>query len=104
MDDMLDALVGDVSQLDQDEYHITKREDGGWLADAQYPYFELLNYFGMTDEEKEGDFATIAGLILHLTGRIPSAGDKIEWKGFYIEVVDMDGLRIDKVLITPKED
>lgn len=101
MDDVLDALVGDVSEeFDQGEYQIIQRDENSWLADAQYPYFELLHYFDLSDEENPGDFSTIAGLVLHLTGRIPTAGHKVRWKNFEIEVIDMDGLRIDKLMIT----
>lgn len=104
MDDVLDALVGDISEYDQNEYGIIERENGTWLADAQYPYFELLHYFDINedDTDKEGEFTTIAGLILHILGRIPETGEKIDWQRFSFEIVDMDGLRIDKVLITIK--
>lgn len=104
MDDVLDALVGDVSEYDQSEYGIIERKDGTWLADAQYPYFELLHYFDINefDTNTEGEFTTIAGLILHKTGRIPEVGDKIRWEQFTFEVIDMDGMRIDKVLISLK--
>ena len=103
MDDILDALVGDVSERDQDEYQIVQRAENSWLADGQIPFYEVLHYFGLTDieqEETNGDFNTIAGLILTKCGRVPSTGDKIVWRDFEIEVVDMDGLKIDKVLIT----
>jgi putative hemolysin len=102
MDDLLDALVGDVSEHDQNEYGIIQRDEHSWLADGQFPYFELLNYFEVHDGEIKGDFATVAGLMLHLTGRIPAIAEKIEWEGYFLEVVDMDGMRIDKILITKK--
>jgi putative hemolysin len=102
MDDILDALVGDVSEHDQLEYNIVKRDDNSWLVDGQFPYFELINYFDMHDysqDDDERDFNTIAGLILHKAGRIPAIGEKIQWREFELEVVDMDGLRIDKILM-----
>lgn len=105
MDDMLDALVGNLSDHDDDEYRIIKRSDDSWLVDGQFPYFELLNYFELSDyEANDSDFNTIAGLILHLRGQVPAVGDKTEWRNFELEVVDMDGLRIDKILITFKGD
>jgi putative hemolysin len=106
MDDVLDALVGDVSEYDQSEYQITQRNDKSWFADAQYPYFELCNYFGAStaEDSTSGDFNTIAGLILNRMGKVPSIGDKITWDEYEIEVIDMDGLRIDKVLISKLED
>ncbi|MCF8448672.1 MAG: hemolysin family protein [Taibaiella sp.] len=99
MDDVLDALVGDVSEYDNAEYQITRRDDNSWLADAQYPFFELLRYFDMNEEDVEGDYNTIAGLILDKLDKIPKTGDKLEWNGFEFEVIDMDGLRIDKLMI-----
>lgn len=101
-DDILDALVGDVSENRQIEYNIIKRDENSWLVDGQYPYFELLNYFGIydaDDREEDREFNTVAGLILHKTGRVPAIGEKIEWRGFELEIIDMDGLRIDKVLV-----
>lgn len=102
MDDVLDALVGDVSEYDSTEYQITKRDDNSWFADAQFPYFELLRYFDIYEENPEAEYNTIAGLILDKLGRIPQAGETIDWYDFQIEVVDMDGLRIDKLIIRRK--
>ena len=99
MDDVLDALVGDVSEYNNTEYNIIKRDDNSWLADAQYPYFELLRYFGFKDEDSEGDYNTIAGMILDKMGKIPHPGEKLLWHDFEIEIVDMDGMRIDKLII-----
>jgi len=107
IDDVLDALVGNVSENAQDEYQIISREDGSWLADAQCPYFEFLHFFNISEsdeDETEGDFNTLAGLILNQLGRIPATGETIHWKNLQIEVVDMDGLRIDKVIITQTGD
>lgn len=102
MDDVVDALLGDVSEYNQQEYKIIKRDDGTWLADGQYPYFELLHYFDITKDDSDREFNTIAGLILQQVGGIPSVGDKIDWDNFMFEIVDMDGSRIDKVLIFKK--
>jgi putative hemolysin len=107
MDDVLDALIGDISEYDQNEYQITVRNDNSWFADAQYPYFELMNYFSIAHSESESEereFNTIGGLLMTRLGRVPNVGDKINWEGYEIEVVDMDGLRIDKVLITKLEE
>ncbi len=102
MDDVVDALLGDVSEYNQQEYKITLREDGTWLADGQYPYFELLHFFDITDIDSEREYNTIAGLILHKVENIPTVGEKIDWGHFTLEILDMDGSRIDKVLITKK--
>ncbi len=102
IDDVLDALVGNVSENTDDEYQIMSREDGSWLADGQYPYFEFLNFFNISESDEElpeGDFNTLAGLILNILGRIPATGETITWKNLKMEIVDMDGIRIDKVII-----
>ncbi len=100
MDDILDALIGDVSELNQDEYSITAREEGTWLADGGYPFFEFMNYFEISHPEKTyQDFNTLAGLILDLFHHIPEVGEKVIWRGFEFEVIDMDGPRIDKILV-----
>ena len=103
MDDVVDALLGDVSEYNQKEYKIVSREDGTWLADGQYSYFELLHYFDISDVTYEREFNTIAGLILEKIGNIPVVGDKVDWHHFTFEIIDMDGSRIDKVLITKKD-
>lgn len=99
MDDVLDALVGDVSEIGQEEYQVVERKDGTWLADAQYPYFEILHYFNISDDEPQAEFNTIGGMILDKLSRMPNVGDIVKWQGYEFEIVDMDGLRIDKVLI-----
>lgn len=98
MDDLLDALVGDLTEYNQEEYQIIKRDDQTWLADGQFSYYELLNYLKIEDDTR-GNFTTLGGLILHLLHHIPNAGEKVEWNDFELEVVDMDDHRIDKVSI-----
>jgi putative hemolysin len=101
LNDILEAIVGDIPQTDVDDYEIKEREDGSFLIDAQIPFYDFLTKFEKTEWMNEGqhDFDTLAGFILHELERIPKAGDKLEWKGFTIEIVDMDGHRIDKVLV-----
>jgi len=101
MDDVLGALLGDVSSNVQDDYTIIAREDGTWLADGQIPYFEFIRFFNL-DEEEEGDFNTLAGFILNKLQHLPIAGEKVKWKAFEFEIIDMDERRIDKVLIKKK--
>jgi CBS domain containing-hemolysin-like protein len=98
MDDVISALLGDGTSVDQDEYKIIEREDGSWLADGQLPYFEFLDHFEL-EEEEEGDFNTLAGFVLHQLQHIPTTGEKIRWKQFEFEIIDMDERRIDKILI-----
>lgn len=103
VDDVIDALVGDISKKHHQEYRIDVRDETSWFADAQYPFYEMLRYFDIPEEDSEGDYNTIAGLILATLGRIPVVGDKIEWSNFVIEVIDMDEIRIDKLLISKKD-
>ena len=100
LNDILEAIVGDIPQEDVPDYEITEREDGSFLIDAQIPFYDFLSRFEKTAWMNEGeqDFDTLAGFILHQLERIPHAGDKLHWKGFTIEIMDMDGHRIDKVL------
>ena len=98
MDDVVDALLGQNTEYDQDEYQITKRDENSWLADAQIPYYLFTEYFNLT--EMEVSYNTLGGLMLHQLNHIPVTGEKVKWKEFNFEIVDMDGLRIDKVIIT----
>jgi len=104
MDDILDALIGDVTEYNQQEYQILKRTDNTWLADGEYPYFEFLNYFDVKEyDENNNDYNTVAGFILDQLHHIPSIGEKLKWHEYIFEVVDMDGPKIDKLLITKKK-
>lgn len=100
MNDLLEALVGDVSEFYESEFVFTQRADGSWLIDGQYPLTEFLLKFDLADLSNEYPFNTISGLILHQIRRIPTAGDTLRWRNFEIEILDMDGARIDKVLVT----
>jgi len=102
LNDILEAIVGDIPQTDVPEYEILKREDGSYLVDGQIPFYNFLANFEKEEwmNEDEHDFDTLAGFILHELERIPKTGDTMNWKGFKIEVIDMDGHRIDKVLVT----
>ncbi len=102
LNDILEAIVGDIPQIDDDEYEIVARGDGSYLVDGQYPFYDFLSTFHKTDWMNEGEqeFDTLAGFILHRLERIPKTGDKMEWRGFTFEIVDMDSHRIDKVLVT----
>jgi putative hemolysin len=101
LNDILEAIVGELPQPDIPNYEITKREDGSFLVDAQIRFYDFLSHFGKADwlNEGEHEFDTLAGFILHELERIPQTGDKLEWKSFRIEIVDMDSHRIDKVLV-----
>lgn len=102
LNDILEAIVGDIPQTDVPEYEIRKRDDGTYLVDGQIPFYNFLMHFEKAEwmNGDEHDFDTLAGFILHELEKIPRTGDKLEWKGFKMEVMDMDGHRIDKVLVT----
>lgn len=102
LNDILEAIVGDIPQADVQDYEIVTREDGTFLVDGQIPFYDFLSKFEKTDylDEDEHDFDTLAGFILHELERIPHTGDALDWKEFHFEIIDMDGHRIDKILVT----
>lgn len=106
LNDILEAIVGDVPQSGQDEYEIIERADGTYLVDAQITFYDFLSRFEKTEWMNEGDneFDTIAGFVLHELERIPKTGDTFEWRGFEFEIIDMDGQRIDKLLVKISEE
>jgi len=101
MDDVVDALVGDASETDQQEFQIVQRDEHSWLVDGQYGVLEFFRHFEADpDEHRDDSFVTVAGLIIHLKGALPRVGEKVRWGTYDLEVVDKDGQRIDKVLVT----
>lgn len=99
--DILKAIVGEMPEEEDDEYEIVERKDGSFLIDGQIQFYDFLTTFNKTIwiNEGENEFDTLAGFILHELKRIPTEGDTFEWRGFNFEIVDMDGQRIDKVLV-----
>ena len=99
--DILIAIVGEMPEAEDDEYGIVERKDGSFLIDAQIQFYDFLTRFDKTIwiNEGENQFDTLAGFILHELKRIPKTGDTFEWRGFTFEIVDMDGQRIDKVIV-----
>ncbi len=102
LNDILEAIVGDVPDSGQEEYEIVRRDDGSYLVDAQIHFYNFLSYFDRADwmNQEEQDFDTVAGFVLHELEHIPNTGETFEWRDFKIEIIDMDGQRIDKVLVT----
>ncbi|MFZ0406977.1 MAG: hemolysin family protein [Cyanobium sp.] len=100
--DLMEAIVGDLpSAEDLDQPQIIRREDGSWLLDGALDVSEfkdLLERSSLPDEAS-GSFHTLGGFVLHVLGRVPRAGDHFSWDGLRFEVMDMDGKRIDKVLV-----
>jgi len=102
LNDLLESLVGYSSEFYKDDYTLVKRDDGTWLLDGHYPFLDFLHYFEIEDLDEEHNFDTCGGLILNELGKIPAEGDKLEWLNFEMEVLDMDGTRIDKILVKKK--
>ena len=102
--DVLEALVGEVPEEDQlAEEEILRREDGSWLVDGLLAADELKERLGFRElpREEEADYQTVGGMVMDALGRVPEEGDRFEWEGHAFEVVDMDGRRVDKVLVAP---
>ncbi len=101
INDILKAIVGEMPEDEDDDYSIIERKDGSYLVDAQIQFYDFLTKFDKTDwvNEEEHDFDTLAGFILHQLKHIPKTGETFTWRGFYFEIIDMDGHRIDKVLL-----
>lgn len=106
LNDILEAIVGDVPQTGQEEYEIVTRQDGTFLVDAQIPFYDFLSHFEKTEWMNEGehDFDTLAGFVLHELKHIPQTGETFGWNGFHFEIIDMDGQRIDKLLVKISEE
>jgi putative hemolysin len=106
LNDILEAIVGDITQEDVEDYEVVQREDGTFLVDAQIPFYDFLTKFEKTEWMNEGEqeFDTLAGFILHDLERIPQTGDSLDWRGFHFEIIDMDGHRIDKILVKISEE
>ena len=100
MDDVLDALIGDVTESNQDEYQIVQRDENSWLVDGQYSIIEFVKFFDIDlEEDYQDDFVTVAGLFIHQFSTLPDVGDKLMVSDLVLEIIDKDGQRIDKILV-----
>lgn len=99
--DLVEEVLGELSAPDNAEPYARKREDGSWLIDGMIPIDEFKRIFKLETlpGEEDEDFQTIGGFILMKMERIPQEGDKLESAGLNFEILDMDGNRIDKVLV-----
>lgn len=112
INDIVDALVGDISETNEFEYEVTRHEDGSMIVDGQLPFVEFLELIGVDADQQRmnvTNFVTLGGFILDKLGKIPQSGDSLQWKNLKMEVVKMDQHRIAKVHISnienePKED
>lgn len=106
--DVLNAVVGRGAYADSDapakDDLAVRREDGSWLIDGSLPADDLRELFNLDElpNEKDGDYHTLAGMLIELFGHIPVTGESIAWNRLRFEVVDRDGARIDKVWVAPE--
>jgi putative hemolysin len=99
LNDILEALVGDASEFYKDDFQLVSREDGTWLVDGHYSLHDFLTYFDLDDLINDYEVTTVSGLIMTELSRIPKQGEKLIWHKFELEVIDMDGVKIDKVMV-----
>jgi putative hemolysin len=104
LNDILEALVGDFNEPNPDEPQINMRDDGTWLADGQMSFYEFAYEFNIHGIDKNKiKFDTLAGLAMSILKHIPKPGEKFMWREFEFEIVDLDGNRIDKLIIKKTE-
>ena len=101
LEDVLEELVGEIHDEHRREEAaaFTRRDDGSWLVDGGAGIEDLVRRLGVKLEPGPRDYSTVSGLVLAELERIPAAGDTLRWNGLLIEVMDMDGRRIDKLLV-----
>ena len=101
--DMLEAIAGEFVTAIADDAWVVQREDGSWLMDGLIPITELKDRLAVKElpDENRGRYNTLAGMVMLLLGRLPRSADMVEWDGWRFEVVDLDGKRVDKVLVSP---
>ena len=102
--DILEAIVGYIHSAGSPaEPEATRREDGSWLLDGLLPIDKLKEIFDIEKlpDEEQSHYQTVGGFVMAQVRNIPLVGQRFEWGKLYFEVVDMDGRRVDKVLVTP---
>jgi putative hemolysin len=106
LDDILGSVFEDVEDAPEGEREIVKREDGSWLISGSLPLDEFVDYMetGSLDEKERAGINTVGGFVMAKIGAVPSEGQHFEWRGLRVEVVDMDGRRVDKILVSRKSD
>lgn len=97
INDILEEIVG---AMEFEEPQATLRQDGSWLLDGMLEADEFKEIFNFTALPHEEEYETLSGFVMTSLGRVPQAADHFEWHGYRFEVMDMDGRRVDKVLVT----
>lgn len=105
VNDIFEAIVGQIPDDEVVDFTFHRREDGSYLVEAQMPFIDFLTRLGRRDirDFLEEDYSTVAGFMLHHLRRIPVEGDEIVWGNLILEVIDMDGQRIDKILVRERK-
>ena len=100
--DLLEAITGEFGTPSDDDAWAVQRADGSWLMDGLIPVPELKDRLALRDlpDEERGRYNTLAGMVMLLLGRLPKTTDSVDWQGWRFKVVDLDGKRVDKVLVT----
>jgi len=97
INDILEEIVG---QVEIDEPQATQRQDGSWLLDGMLEVDEFKEIFSLPGLPHEDEYETLSGFVMMSLGRVPQTADHFEWHGYRFEIIDMDGRRVDKVLVT----
>ncbi|WP_094554484.1 hemolysin family protein [Synechococcus sp. 1G10] len=104
LNDLMEGIVGDLPALeDEEEPTFVIREDGSWLVDGSLDINEFDDRIGskLLGSDEQRQYHTMAGFVIHALERIPKASDHFNWEGYRFEVMDMDGKRVDKILVMP---
>jgi putative hemolysin len=96
--DLLEAIAGDLPDVEGEEPNIVERADGSLLIDGMMPAHDAFEHLGVKNPPENGDFHTVAGFALSELGHLPEAGESFTYGGWRFEIADMDGLRIGKLL------
>lgn len=99
LNDILEALVGNASDFYKEDFKLIEREDGTWLVDGHYSLHDFLTYFELDELINDYEVTTVSGLIMTELSHIPKQSEKLIWHKFELEVIDMDGIKIDKVMV-----
>lgn len=105
LNDLMEAIVGDLPEREQRRPGLRRRDDGSWLVDGQMELAPAREAIGFPEElpgEDDEAYQTLAGFVLHELKRLPHEGDSVKWRDWTFEVVDMDRHRIDKILVRRK--
>lgn len=97
INDILEEIVG---EMEQDEPQATQRQDGSWLLDGMLEIDEFKDIFNLNILPHEDEYETLSGFVMMSLGRVPQVTDQFEWNSYNFEIIDMDGRRVDKVLVT----